>query len=83
MKAIVSTATADGIPREEARAAVAADIGDDHAITGRRQRRCNVDKTINVIRPAVQQNDGSTIGRAGFGIADIEHAGIDLLERSE
>jgi hypothetical protein len=31
----------------------------------------------------VQQNDGSTTGRAGFGIADIEDPGIDLLERSE
>ena len=31
----------------------------------------------------MQQNDRSAIGRTGFGIADIEDASIDLLERRE
>jgi hypothetical protein len=31
----------------------------------------------------MQQKNGSTIGRTGFGIANIEGAGIDLLERSK
>jgi hypothetical protein len=55
----------------------------DHAIASLRQYRRDIDKTVDVVRPAVQQNDGSAIGRAGFGIADIEDPGIDLLERSE
>jgi hypothetical protein len=31
----------------------------------------------------VQQNDCGTIGGAGFGISDIQDAGIDLLQRAE
>jgi hypothetical protein len=29
----------------------------------------------------MQQNDGGAADRAGFGIADIQKTGIDLLER--
>jgi hypothetical protein len=31
----------------------------------------------------VQKNDHRAIGRAGFGVSDIQEAGIDLLERAE
>jgi hypothetical protein len=31
----------------------------------------------------VQQNDCGPVGRAGFGIADIQQASVDLLERRE
>ena len=53
------------------------------AAARRGQCRSNINKTVDVVRPAMQQNDRSAIGRTGFGIADIEDAGIDLLERRE
>ena len=31
----------------------------------------------------MQKNDGRTIGGAGFGVADIQDAGVDLLQRAE
>ena len=31
----------------------------------------------------MQKNDRRTIGGAGFGIADTQNAGIDLLQRAE
>ena len=49
-------------------------------MAGLRQQRRHIDKAVDVVGPAVQQNDGRTIGRAGFGIADIQATGIDLLE---
>jgi hypothetical protein len=38
---------------------------------------------MDVVRPAVQQDDNRAIRRAVLGIADIENAGVDLLERGE
>ena len=38
---------------------------------------------MNVVRPAVQKNYGATIGRASLGVADVQYAGIDLLQRAE
>jgi hypothetical protein len=31
----------------------------------------------------MQQNDRGTVGGAGFGVADVDHTGIYLLERTE
>jgi hypothetical protein len=36
---------------------------------------------VNVIRPPVQKDGRRAISRAGFGIADIQQARIDLLDR--
>src|SRR5262249_16844258 len=74
---------AAGVGGKKSRRAVAADEGHDHAITDRRQSRRDIDKTVNVIWPAVQQKHGRTAGRAGLGIADAEDTGIDLPERRE
>jgi hypothetical protein len=38
---------------------------------------------MDVVGPAVQKHDHRAIGRAGFGVSDIQEAGIDLLERAE
>jgi hypothetical protein len=38
---------------------------------------------VDVVGPAVQENDRRTGGGTGFGVADIENAGIDLLQRCE
>jgi hypothetical protein len=34
---------------------------------------------MNVVRPSVEKDDGGTIGGAGFGVSDVQEAGIDLL----
>jgi hypothetical protein len=33
---------------------------------------------VNVIGPAMQQDDGGTVGRAGFAKADAERVGVDV-----
>ena len=75
-------AIAERFTGKKSRRAVAAQIRDDHPVAGRRQQRRDVDKAVNVVGPAVQKNDRRTIGGTGFGITDIEQAGIDLLQRT-
>src|SRR5215470_12431241 len=38
---------------------------------------------MNVVRPAVQENDDGPIGETGFGVADVQETGIDLLQRAQ
>jgi hypothetical protein len=42
-----------------------------------------IDEAVDVIRPAVQQNDGFAIGRSGLSISKTEKTCIDLLQRCE
>jgi hypothetical protein len=49
---------------------------------GRQQGR-DVDIAVNVVGPAVQEDDRRTIGGTGFRISDIQKTGIDLLQGSE
>ena len=76
-------AVAERVAGKKARRAVAAHIRDDHPVARRRQQRGDIDKAVNVVGPAVQKNDRGTIGGAGFGVSDIQQAGIDLLQRAE
>jgi hypothetical protein len=62
---------------------MAAQMRDDHPVAGRRQQRGDIDKAVNIVGPAVQKDDNRTIGGAGLGIADIQDAGIDLLQWTE
>ena len=78
IKAMISTARADGWPlrtfgRKKARRAVAAQIRDDHAVARRRQQRRDIDKAVDVVGPAVQQDDRRAIGGAGLGVC--RHSG--------
>jgi len=68
---------------EEVRRAVPAQIGNDDAIAGLRQDRRDVDEGVDVVGPAVQQDRHRAGRRANFRVADIKHAGIDLLDRAE
>ena len=89
MSAMVSSATADVLAiahrfiGKKSRRAVAAQIRNDHPVARRGQQRRDIDIAVNVVGPAVQKNDRRTIGGAGFGVSDIQDAGIDLLERGE
>src|SRR5271168_841617 len=41
-------------------------------------KRCDdINKAVNVVRPAVQKHDHSTIGGTRFGVSDTQQAGID------
>ena len=74
-------AVAERVARKKARRAIAAQIRDDHPVARRRQQRRDIDIGVNVVGPAVQKNDRGAIGGAGFGVSDIQDAGIDLLQR--
>ena len=76
-------AVSDGVARKKTRRAIAAQIRHDHAVARRRQQRRDIDKAVDVVWPAVQQDDRRAVGRTRFGIADIQHAGVDLLQRAE
>src|SRR5271166_1784334 len=71
------------IIREKTRSAVAAQVRYEHVVTLRCQQRSNVDKAVNVVGPAVQENHGSTIGGTCFNVADVEETCIDLLDGPE
>jgi hypothetical protein len=59
-------------------------IGDDHAVARRSQYRCDVDKAVNVVGPAVEKNDRGTIGGARFSVAIFSRpASICLSEPNE
>ena len=63
IRAMMSAAIADCWPLrdvslgQEARRAVAAQIGNDHAVAGRRQERRDVDIAMDVVGPAMQKDD--------------------------
>jgi hypothetical protein len=61
----------------------AAQIRDDHPVAFRRKPRRNVDKAVNVVGPAVQQQDRRTTGGASFSVSDMLEASIDLLKLAE
>jgi len=68
---------------KKSRRAVAANIRNDHSVARGSQQGRNIDKTVDIIRPAMVKNDGGTIGGTRFCIANIQQAGIDLLQRAE
>jgi hypothetical protein len=76
-------AVADRIAGEKARGAVAAQIRHDHTIARGCELRCHIDEAMNVVGPAMQQDDRTPARGTRFGVADIQQAGVDLLERPE
>lgn len=71
------------VAREEARGAIAAQIRHNHAVAFGGEDGRHIDEAVDIVGPAVEQDDGGPVGGAGFGIADIEETGIDLLQRCE
>jgi hypothetical protein len=62
---------AHGRARQEARRAIAPQRGNDDAIALRRELRRHVDKAVDVVGPAVQEQHWWTIGGAGLGVAAL------------
>jgi len=89
MKAMVSTAIADGWPfrtvsfERNRVETIAAQIRDDHAIPDRRQQQSDIDEAVNVVGPAVEKNDSGPVCGTGLSVSDIQDTGIDLLERGK
>jgi hypothetical protein len=69
------------VRRPEARAAVPAQVGHEHAVALRRQDRRDVDIAVDVIRPAVKQDYRRTVGGAVLRVSDVEYAGVNRFER--
>jgi hypothetical protein len=68
---------------KETRRAITAKIRDDKSVACRRQQRCNIDKTVNVVGPTVQKNHRTTTRRTCFRISNIQETGIDLFQWAE
>src|SRR5580693_2859755 len=69
--------------RDKTRGAIAAQVRHEHVVTLRCQQRSNVDIAVDVVRPTMQENHGSTIGWTCFNVADVEETCIDLLDGPE
>jgi hypothetical protein len=73
-------AVAERLVGQKMRRAEAALIRHDHAVACCRQRRRHVDVAVDVIWPAVQQDDGWAVRGTVLGVPHVEQAGVDLLE---
>ena len=73
-------AIAGRIGGKKSRRAIAAQVRDDHPAARRRQQRRDIDIAVNIVGPAVQKNNDGPVGWAGLSVADIQDAGIDLLQ---
>ena len=69
--------------RQEARGAVAAQPGHDHAAAGGHQRRHHRVERTHVVGEAVQQHDRRAVQRAMLLEGHAQHAGIDVVDRHE
>jgi hypothetical protein len=55
----------------------------DHSAAAGREQGRDLHIAMNVIRPAMQKQHGRPITRTDLVVADIEHGGLNLLDRSE
>jgi hypothetical protein len=69
---------AEGLIGQESGCPKAAKVGDGHPVPGRRQHRGDLEVAVDVIRPAVQQHDRTTVAGTGLGVANLQQTGVDL-----
>ena len=50
---------------------------------GRSDQRGHVDIAVDVVWPAVQQDDRRTLGRASLRVSDMQDAGIEVTEEGK
>src|SRR5262249_31110491 len=65
---------------QKSRRSISAQMRNNHAISFCRENRCDIHKTVNVVRPAMQQNYGMAICRTCFCIANVQKTCIDLFD---
>ena len=68
---------------EEPRRTVAAQMGDDHPVSGRAEPGGDIHIAVDVVRPAVQQYDDGPVGGTGLDVPDVQDPRIDLPQRTE
>src|SRR6185503_17651782 len=73
-------AVAGRLIRLEARGPVAAQVRHDHPVALRGQERRDVGVGVDVVRPAVQEQNRRAVAGAVLDIADVQDAGIDLAD---
>jgi hypothetical protein len=76
-------AVAERLVRKEASRSEAAQEGDDHPVAGGRQWGDDVGVAVDVVRPAVQQDDRGSVCRPPVDISDVQGTGVDLPEVAE
>src|SRR6516225_5600597 len=63
---------AERVIRKKPRAAIAAHVRHEDVVTRRSQYWDDIDKAVNVVWPAVQEDYGCSVGWSGFSVADIQ-----------
>jgi hypothetical protein len=76
-------AVPEGLVREESGRSVPAQVRDDHAVALRREQWRHLGIAVDVVGPAVQEENGRPVRRTGFDVADVEQTGLDLAQRTE
>lgn len=70
---------AGSVPGQEAGAAVSAQVGNDDAVTLVGEERGYVDEAVDVVGPAVQEEDDRAVGGTGLGVADVQDPALTCL----
>jgi hypothetical protein len=52
-------------------------------VTRSHEPRDDVEVAVDVVRPAVQQEDRRAVGGTEVDVADVQEAGVDLPHRAE
>jgi len=55
-------------------------MGCDHPVACGRQQGRDIDEAVNVVWPAVQEDDGRPVSRTRVDIPNVEVASVDLLD---
>jgi len=69
--------------RQEARRAIAAQIGHENAIALPSKIKRRISIGVDIVRPAVDEEHRQAPGRPDLGVSDIKQAGADMLQRSK
>ena len=69
--------------RQKARHPATPQVGNDHPVPHRGQPGRHLLVAMNVVRPAVQQEDRWAISRTGVDVPDVEDTGLDLPDRAQ
>lgn len=60
-----------------------AQVRNDHPAVLRCEKRCDLGETVDVVRPAVQEQHRLPIRWTCLRVADVQHTGVDLFQGPE
>ena len=73
-------AVAERLTGQKGRRPVAAQIRHNHPVAPGCQQGGDVNVAVNVVGPAVQENDRRAVGWAGLRVRDVQETGVDLFQ---